>query len=57
MTQIMNLLNLAPETQEELLFLPRVERGGYDVLLRDLRRVAAVREWEGQRVMHAERRK
>ncbi|TWT61722.1 hypothetical protein [Rubinisphaera italica] len=28
MTQIMNLLNLAPEIQETILFLPRVEQGG-----------------------------
>src|SRR5436190_12755690 len=26
-TQIMNLLHLAPDIQEELLFLPRIERG------------------------------
>lgn len=50
-TQIMNLLMLAPEIQEELLFLPRVERGRDDVLLRDVQSVAAVVEWEGQRSM------
>ena len=27
MTQIMNLLMLAPDIQEEILFLPRIERG------------------------------
>jgi len=27
MTQIMNLMNLAPEIQEAILFLPRVEQG------------------------------
>lgn len=34
-TQIMNLLMLAPEIQEELLFLPRLERGRGEVCLRD----------------------
>ncbi|WP_339748243.1 hypothetical protein [uncultured Rubinisphaera sp.] len=28
LTQIMNLLNLASEIQEAILFLPRVEQGG-----------------------------
>ncbi|WP_339748264.1 hypothetical protein [uncultured Rubinisphaera sp.] len=39
MTQIMNLLNLAPEIQEEILFLPRVEQGGDPVTERELREV------------------
>ncbi len=43
-TQIMNLLMLAPSLQEELLILPRVEKGRDEVLLRDLQRVAAVKE-------------
>ena len=51
MMQIMNLLMLAPEIQEELLFLPRVERGRAEVCLGELQRVAAVREWEGQRAV------
>lgn len=51
MTQIMNLLMLAPEIQEELLFLPRVERGPGEVCLRDLQRVASVVEWERHRRM------
>jgi hypothetical protein len=47
-TQIMNLLMLAPEIQEEILFLPRLEQGRSEVCLRDLQRVAAVREWRKQ---------
>jgi hypothetical protein len=39
-TQIMNLLLLAPEIQERLLFLPRVERGPDPVYLKDLQVVA-----------------
>jgi len=35
-TQIMNLLNLAPEIQEWLLFLPRVEEGRDLVVLSSL---------------------
>ena len=48
MTQIMNLLMLDPEIQEELLFLARVENGRDEVCLRDLQRVAAVRQWAEQ---------
>jgi hypothetical protein len=48
MTQIMNLLMLAPAIQEELLFLPRVEEGRGEVCLRDLQRVAAELVWESQ---------
>ena len=45
MTQIMNLLNLAPEIQEEFLFLPRVEQGGDPVTERELRDVVGVEDW------------
>lgn len=50
MTQIMDLLMLAPAIQEEILFLPRVETGRGEVCLRDLQRVAGIVEWEGQTV-------
>ena len=50
MTQIMNLLMLAPGIQEEILFLPRVEGGRGQVCLRDLQRVVAVVGWDGQRI-------
>ena len=49
MTQIMNLLMLAPEIQEEILYLPRAESGRDEVLLRDLQGVAADRVWCRQR--------
>lgn len=44
----MNLLMLAPAIHEQLLFLPRLERGWVDVCLRAPQTVAAVSEWEGQ---------
>ena len=47
-TQIMNLLMLAPAIQEELLFLPRQDQGRGEVCLRDLQRVAGVVEWAEQ---------
>jgi hypothetical protein len=51
MTQIMNLLQLAPDIQEELLFLPRIERGDALVHVRQLRPIAAVPDWRKQRRM------
>ena len=47
----MNLLMLAPEIQEELLFLPRIEQGRGEVCLRDLQRVAGVMVWREQGAM------
>jgi len=49
MTQIMNLLNLAPDIQEAILFLPRVERGKDPVTERDLRALVAEVDWGRQR--------
>ncbi len=51
LTQIMNLLNLAPDIQEAILFLPRIERGRDPVTERDLRPIAAVADWRVQRGM------
>ncbi len=51
MTQIMNLRMLAPEIQEELLFLPRQKRGRDEVCLRELQRVAGGSEWNRQCVV------
>jgi len=51
MTQIMNLLHLAPDIQEELLFLPLVLKGRDPIHERMLRPVAAVADWHGQRLM------
>ena len=48
MTQIMNLLMLAPEIQEQILFLPRAERERDELCLRELQPVAGVVVWEGQ---------
>ena len=50
-SQIMNLLNLAPDIQEALLFLPRTERGRDPIILRELQSVAARIEWREQRRM------
>ena len=48
-TQIMNLLCLAPDLQEALLFLPRTERGRDPIILRNLQPIAAVLDWREQR--------
>ncbi len=48
MTQIMNLLMLAPSIQEQLLLLPRAESARDEVCLRDLQRVAGVVQWAEQ---------
>lgn len=50
-TQIMNLLHLAPDIQEAILDLPRVERGHDPVTERDLRPIAAIVNWRKQRRM------
>ncbi len=49
MTQIMNLLHLAPDIQEEILFLPSVEEGRdpiHEHMLRDMTRSL---DWRKQR--------
>lgn len=48
-TQIMNLVLLAPDIQEQLLFLPTVERGRPGLVLRDLQVVVAELDWRKQR--------
>ncbi|MCC6427341.1 MAG: hypothetical protein IT435_11040 [Phycisphaerales bacterium] len=53
-TQIMNLLHLAPDIQEAILFLPRVEEGRDPITERDLRPVAALVDWRKQRKTWAE---
>ena len=45
LTQIMNLLNLAPDIQEQILFLPRVVKGRAAVTERELWAIAAVSDW------------
>jgi len=48
-TQIMNLLHLAPDIQEKLLFLPPVEQGRDPVTERELREIVAEADWRKQR--------
>ncbi|MEX0642708.1 MAG: recombinase family protein [Pirellulales bacterium] len=48
MTQIMNLLHLAPDIQEELLNLPPVQAGEDPITERDLRPITKVRHWRSQ---------
>lgn len=48
-TQIMNLLHLAPDIQEALLNLPRVESGRDPMTERDLRPVVGIIDWQKQR--------
>jgi len=47
-TQIMNLLMLAPDIQEQILFWPRVEKGEDPIVLRELQTIAAVVDWNKQ---------
>ena len=48
-TQIMNLLNLAPEIQEEILFLAPVLKGRDPIHLENLQGLAALVDWQSQR--------
>ena len=48
MTQIMNLNALAPDIQEEILFLPRVEAGRDPIREHAVRPIAAVMRWTRQ---------
>jgi hypothetical protein len=52
--QVMNLINLAPDLQEALLFLPRTERGRDAIILKDLLPMAAALDWREQRRRWAE---
>ena len=49
MTQIINLLNLAPDIQEEILYLPRTTKGRDPIGERNLRPICAVMDWKKQR--------
>jgi hypothetical protein len=48
-SQVMALLLLAPDLQEQVLFLPRTERGRDPVILHDLLPIAATADWRRQR--------
>src|SRR5581483_5426452 len=50
-SQILNLLNLAPDIQEALVFLPRTVRGRDPLILRDLQPLASTNDWRRQRVL------
>lgn len=51
LTQIMNLLFLAPDIQEEILFLEPSKRGRDLVIERELRPIGAMPRWEMQRML------
>jgi hypothetical protein len=48
-TQIMNLLLLAPDIQEQILFLPPIVSGDDPIGERDIRPIVAHAEWKNQR--------
>jgi len=56
-TQIMNLLLLAPDIQEEILFLPRTVSGHDPITERNVRTIIAVFDWAKQRRMWRELKK
>ncbi len=51
MTQIMSLLHLAPDIQEELLYLPEVKQGKAAIHVRLLRPLTTELDWRVQRKM------
>ena len=50
-TQIMNLLHLAPDIQEQILFLPRIMSGDDPYPERKIRRIIREWDWKKQRQM------
>ena len=54
MTQIMTLLNLSPDIQEHILFLPRVKSGRAPIKELDVRPIAQEFDWGEQREMWGE---
>ena len=57
MTQIMWLDNLAPDIQEEILFLPRTNKGRDAIKEADIRPIAKTLDWTKQRQMWRELKK
>jgi len=49
MSQILTLVHLAPDLQEQLLFLQRPSRGRTALVLRQVLQVAAALDWDEQR--------
>jgi len=54
MTQIMNLLHLAPDIQEQILFLPERAEGRETIAERSLRPLARIVSWDRQRKLWRE---
>jgi hypothetical protein len=52
-SQIMNLLLLAPEVQEEILFLARTTKGRDPIRIQHLQRIALTTDWAQQRALWA----
>jgi hypothetical protein len=50
-SQVMNLLNLAPDIQEAILFLPRTTCGRDPIHLRQLQPIASTIDWRKQRAL------
>lgn len=50
-TQIMNLTLLAPEIQEEILFLPRIQNGRDPIAERNIRKIIIESCWEKQKLL------
>ena len=53
-TQIMNLLHLAPDIQEAILFLPLTTKGRDPIREKHVRPIAAELKWKAQRAMWGE---
>ena len=53
LSQVMNLLNLAPDIQEAILLLPPVTHGQDPIYERQLRPIVAALDWRKQRKMWA----
>src|SRR6266545_3069585 len=53
-SQIMNLLNLAPNIQEAILELPRTETGRDPIILAQLQPIASTLDWRKQRQLWRE---
>jgi hypothetical protein len=49
-SQIMNLVHLAPDIQEAILLLPRTVQGRDPIRLRQLQPIAAILDWQKQRL-------
>ena len=50
-TQIMNLLLLAPDIQEEILFLSRIIKGNDPISERHVRPITKIQNWDKQRLI------